>query len=187
MTRESLGDSCICCSHCPFAFICWQGMTWTAASRIQMSISAARSHMIRKSRHDQSQKLSGHSVETRPARCPLARVSRCSIRNEKADATSDQTRCLRQALGYVLTWAMGIFPGIPNGSFLRFQTGSSFVGCLMSPLCGDFGVSFGFHVSSAHSGTSFVGCLMSPLCKGPDGCTEEQYCLVTYTLFTIEN
>ena len=82
---------------------------------------------------------------------------------------------------------MGIFPGIPNGSFLRFQTGSSFVGCLMSPLCGDVGASFGFHVSSAHSGTSFVGCLMSPLCKGPDVCTEEQYCLVTYTLFTIEN
>ena len=67
------------------------------------------------------------------------------------------------------------------------ETGSSFVGCLMSPLCGDFGVSFGFHVSSAHSGTSFVGCLMSPPCKGQDGCTEEQYCLVTYTLFTIEN
>ena len=67
------------------------------------------------------------------------------------------------------------------------ETGSSFVGCLMSPLCGDVGVSFGFHVSSAHSGTSFVGCLMSPLRKGQDGCTEEQYCLVTYTLFTIEN
>ena len=66
------------------------------------------------------------------------------------------------------------------------ETGSSFVGCLMSPLCGDVGVSFGFHVSSAHSGTSFVGCLMR-LVQGTGWGTEEQYCLVTYALFTIEN
>ena len=34
-----------------------------------------------------------------------------------------------------------------------FQTGPSFVGCLMSPLCGDSRDSLGFHKLSSHSGT----------------------------------
>ena len=34
-----------------------------------------------------------------------------------------------------------------------FQMGLSLVGCLMSPLCGDCGLSSGFHVISSHSGT----------------------------------
>ena len=166
--------------------------------------------MISGSRHDKSQRLGGHAVETlrghtirmsgqhhtasdeyllKPKSGGRRRYVRCG---ECIDVRSEMRRQMRRLIrqaGMVMyrpgLWVYSF--GIPSGSFLRFQTGSSFVGCLMSPLCGDVGASFGFHVSSAHSGTSFVGCLMSPLCKGQDGCTEEQYCLVTYTLFTIEN
>ena len=82
-------------------------------------------HTIRMfGQHDIS---SGHSFQPktkchqlRPARCPPWRVSRCSIRNEKADATSDHTRYFRQAaMGIFLRYPKRVLDSVPNGLFLR--------------------------------------------------------------------
>ena len=138
-------------------------------------------HTIRMfGQHDIS---SGHSFQPktkchqlRPARCPPWRVSRCSIRNEKADATSDHTRCFRQAaMGIFLRYPKRVLHSVPNGLFLRglphestvrglwgfcwasyiisAQWSKTLAGCLMSPPCGSCWLSCGLHISSSHSGT----------------------------------
>ena len=51
-----------------------------------------------------------------------------------------------------------------DGLFLRGLP--SLAGCLISPLCEDFGDSFGFHISSSHSGTvPLKSCLPTKNCS----------------------